>query len=299
MEESNNRDSDDDDDDEDEMFRIRGKPKTMEDILGGSEDEDEDDDDLGLGDNVNKNKKKVKKQKQAKSFIKEDADGIVDFLDPSAAQKVTSMKPNSMAKNLTEEEKKKKKNGGFKIASDGRLIIKDNSDDDDDEEGGDDAMTAAEAKKRKYMMMEDDDLDSDEENTFKNMVSTSAARKRKMGGSIASSRKTGFTDASMKYQAGGTGIHRPLDSKSTKSDYGSEYKAKKARGDVKRKDAPDPYAYVPLQKSTLNRRKRAKNAGQFKGLVKAAKSGASIGSKKANKNKMKDVKQMMKKMKVK
>ena len=67
---------------------------------------------------------------------------------------------------------------------------------------------------------------------------------------------------------------------------------------MKKKGAPDPFAYVPLQKSTLNKRKRAKNAGQFKGLVKAAKTGASIGSKKANKNKVNDVKKMMKKMKV-
>lgn len=35
---------------------------------------------------------------------------------------------------------------------------------------------------------------------------------------------------------------------------GSEYRATKARGDIKRKGKPDPYAYVPLTRSVLNRR---------------------------------------------
>jgi len=71
--------------------------------------------------------------------------------------------------------------------------------------------------------------------------------------------------------------------------FGSEYRSKKARGDVKRKGMPDPYAYVPLQRSSLNRRKRAKFEGTFKNVVKAAKEGAERGGKLANK---------MKKMKV-
>lgn len=35
---------------------------------------------------------------------------------------------------------------------------------------------------------------------------------------------------------------------------GSEYRATKARGDIKRKGKPDPYAYVPLTRSILNKR---------------------------------------------
>ena len=86
----------------------------------------------------------------------------------------------------------------------------------------------------------------------------------------------------MKYQAGGSGIHRPLNgSQSTQKfpDYGAEYRAKKGKGDVKRKDKPDPYAYVPLKKESLNKRKRAKFDGQFKGLVKAAQKGSAAGKK--------------------
>ena len=144
-------------------------------------------------------------------------------------------------------------------------------------------------------------MDSDEEegaeksaNTFQALVSTNAARKRKMGGSVASSRRTAKSTAgqepAMKYQAGGSGIHRPIRggkkevAKVAENTYGSEYRSTKARGDVKRKGKPDPFAYVPLNKSTLNKRKKAKFEGQFKNLVTAAKKGADTGSKKKAKN---------------
>lgn len=60
----------------------------------------------------------------------------------------------------------------------------------------------------------------------------------------------------MKYKAGGSGIHRPLKSSaaSVYSDVGSEYKSTKAKGDVKKKGKVDPYAYLPLSRSTLNKR---------------------------------------------
>lgn len=60
---------------------------------------------------------------------------------------------------------------------------------------------------------------------------------------------------------------------------GAEYKAKKAKGDVKRKGRLDPYAYVPLNRTKLNRRKKVKLQGQFKGLVKAAQRGSQVGHK--------------------
>ena len=58
----------------------------------------------------------------------------------------------------------------------------------------------------------------------------------------------------MSFLAGGSGIHRPLKSRKKEKDPGQEYRAKKAFGDVKRKGKPDPYAYVPLKRSALNRR---------------------------------------------
>jgi len=35
---------------------------------------------------------------------------------------------------------------------------------------------------------------------------------------------------------------------------GSEYRAVKAGGDIKKKNKPDPYAYLPLTRSALNKR---------------------------------------------
>ena len=53
----------------------------------------------------------------------------------------------------------------------------------------------------------------------------------------------------------------------------------KAKGDVKRSGKPDPFAYVPLVRQKLNRRKRAKLSGQFKGLIGKAKKGSTLGTK--------------------
>uniref|UniRef100_A0AAY3ZTZ3 RRP12-like protein n=1 Tax=Denticeps clupeoides TaxID=299321 RepID=A0AAY3ZTZ3_9TELE len=83
--------------------------------------------------------------------------------------------------------------------------------------------------------------------------------------------------------AGGGGIHRPLGGK---AEFGTEYKSKKAKGDVKKKGKCDPYAYIPLNKTNLNRRKKAKLQGQFKGIVRGAKRGV-LAAKRMQKNKRK------------
>ena len=235
----------------------------MTEINDGIDEDDEDEENEGL-------KKKVVKRKKNKSatYITEEANGdtIVDFLDASAAQKVRSTKPNITTKATINNPSMKKKNE-FEIAPDGRLIIKESDDED----------------------MEQNQLESnsEDEETFATMVSTNA-RKRKHGGSVASSK---MLEPAMKYKAGGSGIHRPLDNKKKVEDYGAEYRGKRAKGDVRRKGKPDPYAYVPLQKSALNRRKKAKFEGQFKGLVKAATKGSTQGKKaKSLSKKMKQMK---------
>uniref|UniRef100_A0A7N8XT35 Ribosomal RNA processing 12 homolog n=1 Tax=Mastacembelus armatus TaxID=205130 RepID=A0A7N8XT35_9TELE len=57
------------------------------------------------------------------------------------------------------------------------------------------------------------------------------------------------------------------------------YLFQKGKGDVKKKGKLDPYAYIPLKKAQLNRRKRAKLQGQFKGMVRGAQKGALSGKK--------------------
>merc|ERR1712029_460115 len=185
----------------------------------------------------------------------------------------------------------KRKGSDFPIGPDGRMIIKeldihDDDGDDDDEDEAD--------EKTDLRNMDDSDSDENQEksqNTFEKLVST---RKRKAGTSVVSGRSGRASSAAgpsgSKYRTGGSGIHRPLDSANAegrKSDFGSEYRAKKGRGDVKVKGRPDPHAYVPLQKSSLNKRKKAKFEGQFKSLVKATKRGAAkAGKSKGGSNKL-------------
>lgn len=70
---------------------------------------------------------------------------------------------------------------------------------------------------------------------------------------------------SFKYRTGGKGIHRNMDMDEMKT--GKEFRSKKGKGDVKKKGQADPYAYYPLIRSSLNRRKKQLAKGQFKQLT--------------------------------
>ncbi|KAJ3610511.1 hypothetical protein NHX12_022603 [Muraenolepis orangiensis] len=189
------------------------------------------------------------KQPRAKgrAWLKEgEADEPLNFLDPSVSQRVLATNPKG--------KKKAKESHGFKVTSDGRLIIKDDSDQEDDvkKDAEDEIKDILEeagvrTKKTQKRRFDDDDLDEDME-----------------------------TDVKSKYKAGGSGIHRPL---GFGRDSGVEYKSKKGKGDVKKTGKVDPYAYIPLKKSQLNRRKRAKLQGQFKGMVRGVQKGAQSGKK--------------------
>lgn len=183
--------------------------------------------------------------------------------------------------------KKKDANRGFKTDITGKLIIDEpkrgakkvdsDSDEDSDAEGG----VQKQAKKP-----ESDASDSDDEAT-----ENAKLKSRKRKASSALSQKSGKTGDTGKYVAGGKGIHRPMagGAASVRSGYtngtrkstelGSEYRSKKSTGDMKKKGGLDPYAYIPLSRNTLNKRKRAKNSGQFKSIVQAARKGAAAGSK--------------------
>lgn len=190
-------------------------------------------------------------------------------------------------------EKKKTKDGnrGFKTDISGKLIIEEPKrggsklqDSDSDEEIDED-----ENEKNDAPADESDSEDEATENARAKM------RKRKASSALSqASGKTGKTGASSKYVAGGKGIHRPLNgaasvrsgyshktagSKAPSTATGTDYRSKKAKGDIKKKGAVDPYAYIPLSRNTLNKRKRAKNSGQFKNIVQGARKGAAAGAK--------------------
>uniref|UniRef100_A0A8C5N7P1 Ribosomal RNA-processing protein 12-like conserved domain-containing protein n=1 Tax=Gouania willdenowi TaxID=441366 RepID=A0A8C5N7P1_GOUWI len=142
-----------------------------------------------------------------------------------------------------EKKKSSKVEHGFKVTSDGRLIIRD-EEEEDVKQKGEKFPNQCNKKSQKRKFKDDfDDMDADPQ---------------------------------LKYKAGGSGIHRPLGGR---QDIGADYKSKKGKGDVKKKGKLDPYAYIPLKKSQLNRRKRAKLQGQFKGMVKGAQKGALSGRK--------------------
>ncbi|XP_036346487.1 RRP12-like protein [Rhagoletis pomonella] len=48
---------------------------------------------------------------------------------------------------------------------------------------------------------------------------------------------------------------------------------------MKKKGKLDPFAYIPLSRNTLNKRKRAKHADAFKNIVNGARKGALRGVK--------------------
>lgn len=183
--------------------------------------------------------------------------------------------------------KKKDANRGFKTDLTGKLIIEEpkrgakNDDSDSDDDSDEEGMDQNEANKPAS-----DASDSDDEAAENAKMKKS--RKRKA--SSALSQASGKTGTSSKYVAGGKGIHRPISgAASVRSNYtngtkkstefGSEYRSKKSKGDMKKKGGLDPYAYIPLSRNTLNKRKRAKNSGQFKSIVQAARKGAAAGSK--------------------
>merc|ERR1712071_265893 len=170
-------------------------------------------------------------------------------MDSSAARNITDSKPLPPAGERAKKE-------DFKTMPDGRMLITDFDSSDD----GAVAKGSSAAGRKRAM---DELSDSDDSET----------------GSIKTTNSG--------YQPGGSGIHRPiesggkrrrLDKLDNKREFGSDFKAKKAGGDMKKKGAKfDPYAYVPLQRQTLNKRKQAKFSGQFKSLVRGAKSGAEAG----------------------
>jgi len=259
-------DNEDDDEDDDEG-KPRGGGESFEDLLGDDSDVEEDD----------KEEKKPKlgkrSKREAESWLQENAgeEEIVDLLDPAAASKVLSSKPRH-------EDKKKGIQHEFKMAPDGRFVV---TNGEEEEEGKKskkdevklemnelmDALEGAQGvgKKRKIKWKDEDD--SDEE-----------------------------VEGPKKYKAGGRGIHRPLggeeerekEVKKSSAGFGAEYRSKKAKGDMKRKGKPDPYAYIPLDAKSLNKRKAKKLQGKFKNVVGAAKKGALKGKKlKVKRNKPK------------
>jgi len=248
------KEEEEEDDDEEEETVIRSG-ETFEDMLG-------DDSDVETMDKESKVKDRPKlkaKRKQVKDSWLEEKSGkeeIVDLLDPQVASKLLASKPGTGV-----VDKPKGVKHDFKTAPDGRIVITEGKEEPKKEnvklemtELLDALEGPAGVGKKRKIKWKDEDSDDEE----------------------ASGPK--------KYVAGGRGIHRPLNKDGEppakkRGGFGDEYRSKKAKGDMKRKGKPDPYAYIPLNVKSLNKRKGKKLQSQFKNVVGAARKGALKGKK--------------------
>ncbi|XP_013167827.1 PREDICTED: RRP12-like protein [Papilio xuthus] len=246
------------DSDSDGDMAVKGTSQTLEDILKDSDSEME---------YLDEETKPKKAKRTNKAWIQDDVEEIVDLADVSAARKITATDPTK--KKVIEEKAQKKKAGGFKTAADGRLIISDDVSDDEEEprpSGDIDTDT--------------DDTDNEADDKPSKLLKPGNKRRYddilsiKSGRSIRSKAST-----ASKYKAGGKGIHRPLGSGASVTSAGTEYRSKKAKGDIKKKGKPDPYAYLPLSRNNLNKRKKAITSKQFKGIVKSKTKNLKVKSK--------------------
>ncbi|KAG6795184.1 RRP12-like protein [Apis mellifera caucasica] len=245
---------------EDNEFNAKRRPKSIEDILADSEDEFEE--------MENKEPKKKNRTLRKEVWIQENEE-IVDLVDPAAARNISTTQPRA----LNSKTIAKPKDRGFKTASDGRLIITLDNEKADETE-------INKKKKSPLLLHSDSENDYEKSNDDAESVITLPTMNRKRKFSENNDNISVRSGSTLKYRAGGSGIHRQL--KKAKMEHyipGAEYKAPKARGDIKKKGKPDPYAYVPLSRAALNKRKKKKNISKFQNIIKGAKKGAKTGMK--------------------
>ncbi|NXN23854.1 RRP12 protein, partial [Nycticryphes semicollaris] len=231
---------------EEEAPPAQPRGESMEEILANSEDEEEEEEERQRS----KARRKQARQK-GQAWLKEgEEDEPLNFLDPNVSQRVLATKPGPKRSRGVSHD--------FQVSEDGRLIIHEEEDevDDDEARGTDEEMADVlqdvglrSKKSQKRRFREEPDDEEAEAGTYR--------RKHVPC-----------------FSAGGSGIHRQLGKEPA---IGAEYRSKKGKGDVKKKGQLDPYAYIPLNRAKLNRRKRAKMQGQFKGLMKGAQRGAKAG----------------------
>ncbi|XP_077282524.1 RRP12-like protein [Temnothorax americanus] len=249
---------------DEDVHLVGRRPKSIEEILADSDEEFE------ATENEEEARRSEKRTPGKDAWIQETEDDIVDLADPAAARTITTTQPGVSNLKIPE---KKIKNRGFATAPDGRLIIRDDNERDSDAE-----ERTKKKKKRKTSFSQSDSEDAYKDEDDVAVVTTkTAGKKRKYSSSTLDAMSLKSSQSTSRYRAGGSGIHRPLKATKVDCEPGSEYRATKARGDIKRKGKPDPYAYVPLTRSILNKRKKKKNAGKFQSIVSGTKKGARAG----------------------
>lgn len=225
---------------DDMEFNAKRRPKSIEEILADSDEEFE----------ATENERPTRSKKRTSrkdAWIQENEGNIVDLIDPAAARNITTTQPGVTNPKIPV---KRVKDHSFKTAPDGRLIITDGNEKDSDTED------RSKKKKASFFQNDSEEDDYEGEDDVSVAATKNAVKKRKYSESTSDVMSL-KSQSTSRYQAGGSGIHRPL--KARKVELGSEYRAVKAGGDIKRKGKPDPYAYLPLTRAALNKRKKKKN----------------------------------------
>ncbi|KAI8810268.1 armadillo-type protein [Cladochytrium replicatum] len=236
----------------------------------GSDDDavdrmDEDDDDSWLPEPFESQSRAKSKGSQR---IREDQQEVLDFLSDNVVSNVTYVGPNRQ-KSAKGSLKK-----GLPTSADGRMIIA--------EDQPSEMQTEEQAPQEDYYMQAvtgEGAFTRTPDGRIK-FIHKDGGKKRardgdedgNSGGSLGSGR-WGATDGGQKKKAKGQ-----LDDGAVKKMLGRQYKAKKAKGDVKKAGMPDPFAYIPLSTNLMGKKKRATRAvGQFKAIVAAARSNTDVG----------------------
>lgn len=252
--------------DDDEDFKSRALPASLDEILAEINTDDEEEEEE-TSKNKAKNKGKNKEVKERSTWIKEDNEGIVDFLDSSAGQAIASKRPILKAARDRKVSQDDVHESGFKVdKTTGKLIITDDG-----------------SKKEDTIAKMDFIEDIDEFLGMKDGAQDGKIKNRKRTLSEGTNEQ-----AEPPKKVGG--LSSSIDSKKKvakkRHDYGSEFRSRKAGGDMMKKGKLSPYAYVQFSKDRLNKRKKAKYEGQFTSLVRGAKRGLAKGSKKRRRSKM-------------
>ncbi|CAG8489730.1 1909_t:CDS:2 [Acaulospora colombiana] len=221
-------DSDDEQDEKTSSSKNRSLfNSAYEEALYGSESDLEDSDRESKS-NVKIKSLRKNNERSSKTWIKEDEDAPVDFLDKGVISKVIGVDPNT-------KKKSKGVTSSFKESRDGRMVINES-----DEENSDDMSGGSNSS---------DVAMQDAEDHYREAQQSSEGFTRNQSNKIRfnkRNRNDGMELDEIEPIDAITARRKKVKKAKGVESIGKEYKAKNAEGDVKRKGKPDPYAYVPL-----------------------------------------------------
>jgi Ribosomal RNA-processing protein 12, HEAT repeats len=202
----------------------------------------------------------------------DDGDNPLDFLDDSALTRLAARKPRRGDRDGVERTRKLP----YQVAKDGRWIIEDlDAIVDGDETRAsaasssgtipDDALfvdNTDRSQRKRNIVFGDDDDDDDE------IDQSSSSRKRGRGGADDGTiEELSDVQRAARERQRREQLKAKRQRRATQSHHTGQRYRNKGGGDKKLRGKVDPYAYMPLDPSTLNKRSRARASAQYKSIV--------------------------------